>query len=39
MTGVTVLYQDYGSYQVPGTDPVGLSGLTILPSAGLEFRI
>lgn len=39
MTGVTMLYQDYGSYQVPGTDPVGLSGLTILPSAGLEFRI
>jgi len=39
MTGLTVLYQDYGSYKVPGTDPVGLSGFTILPSLGLEFRI
>lgn len=39
MTGVTVLYQDYGSYKVPSRDPVELSGFTVLPAIGLEFRI
>lgn len=39
MAGATVLWQDYGSYQVPGTEPVSLSGITLLPSLGLEIRI
>jgi len=39
MAGLTVLYQDYGTYQVPGTDPVSLSGVAVLPSLGLEIRI
>ena len=39
LAGLTVLWQDYGSYQVPGTEPVSLSGITILPSLGLEIRI
>ncbi len=37
--GLTTLYQDYGSFQVPGTDPISLSGFSILPSVGVEFRI
>lgn len=37
--GLTTLYQDYGSFRVPGTDPIALSGFSILPSAGVEFRI
>lgn len=39
MAGLNVIYQDYGTYRLPATDPVSLSGLTFLPSAGLEFRI
>lgn len=39
MTGVTVLYQDYGSFNVPSRDPVELSGFTVLPTIGFEFRI
>lgn len=37
--GLTAYWQDYGSYKVPGTDPVELSGLSLLPVLGLEFRI
>jgi hypothetical protein len=37
--GLTTLYQDYGSFRVPGTDPIALSGFSILPSIGVEFRI
>jgi len=39
MAGATVIYQDYGTYQMPATDPISLSGFTFLPSLGLEFRI
>lgn len=39
MAGLNVIYQDYGTYRLPGTDPISLSGLTFLPSVGLEFRI
>jgi hypothetical protein len=39
MVGLNVIYQDYGTYRLPESDPISLSGLTFLPSAGLEFRI
>jgi len=39
MVGLNVIYQDYGTYRLPATDPISLSGLTFLPSAGLEIRI
>lgn len=39
MVGLNVIYQDYGTYRLPATDPISLSGLTFLPSVGLEFRI
>jgi hypothetical protein len=39
MAGVTATYQNYGTYQVPGTDPISLSGLTLQPAIGIEFRI
>ena len=37
--GLTVMTQDYGSYKVPSREDVKLSGTTILPSLGVEFRI
>lgn len=37
--GLTAVWQDYGSFQVPGTDPISLSGLTVQPAIGIEFRI
>ncbi|MBK8803149.1 MAG: hypothetical protein IPN71_14050 [Fibrobacteres bacterium] len=39
LVGLTTYWQDYGSYVVPGSDPVELSGFSILPALGLEIRI
>lgn len=39
LLGLTMYYQNYGPYNVPGTDPVELSGLSFLPVAGLEIRL
>lgn len=39
VVGMTILYQDYGTYKVPARDPISLSGLSILPSAGIELRL
>jgi hypothetical protein len=36
---LSVYYQDYGKYEIPGGETIKFSGFTFIPTAGLQFHI